>query len=342
MKVAPRDTERFLKSPPADIRVILIYGPDEGLVRERGRALMGLLAEDPEDPFAVTQLDMSTLREDPARLKDEAAAIPMMGGRKIVWLRGAEDAPTTKALKNFFEDPAGDGAIIVEAGELSPRAPLRKLAEGEDIAAAIACYEDDNRSIEQVIGQSLQKAGLRATGDAMAYLSARLGADRGQSRSELEKLALYMGPGAVEVSLEDAEAVIGDLSALTMDTIIDSAFGGDVKTLDQTLLRAFSENISEIAVLRMASTHLEKLAEVALAQEQGVPADQAMKRMRPPLYFKRQAAFRQHMRAWPGSRIATARNLLYEAERDCKQTGMPTHAICHRALLRLAVAARRG
>lgn len=342
MKVQPRDADRFVKAPPAQVQAIVIYGPDEGLVRERGRAIVKSQVPDLDDPFLITRLDPPQLRDDPTILGDEAAALPMMGGRKIVWVRGADDAPAAKALGLFLEDPKGDGLIVIEAGDLTPRSALRKLAEGADIAAALACYEDDARSIEQVIAETLKAEGLRAGPDAMAYLAARLGSDRGLSRTELQKLALYMGPDAVEVSLADAEAVVGDLSSLTLDMIIDAAFGGDVATLDQTILRAFAENTSEIAILRMAVMHLEKLADVAAQVASGMGAEQAIKSLRPPLYFKRQAAFKQHVRCWPLGRISTARELLYEAERDCKTTGMPTQAICHRALLRLAVAARRS
>ncbi|MGB1088223.1 MAG: DNA polymerase III subunit delta, partial [Alphaproteobacteria bacterium] len=266
----------------------------------------------------------------------------MMGGEKVVWVRSAEDGPTAKALTLFLDDPKGDALIVIEAGDLSPRAALRKLAEGSDLAAALPCYEDDARSIEQIIAETLRAEGLNVSPDAMTYLAARLGADRAITRTELQKLALYMGNSGAEVSAEDAEAVIGDLSALALDAIIDSAFSGDVRTLDQTILRAFAENISEIAILRMAIGHLEKLASVAAAMAEGQSADQAIKGLRPPLYFKRQNAFRQQVGRWPHNRIATARALLYDAERDCKTTGLPTQAVCHRALLRLAVAARRA
>lgn len=342
MKVAARDVGRFVKAPPPAIKVVVVYGPDEGLVREQGRALVKSQVDDLDDPFAISRLDPPQIKEDPTLLPDEAAAIPMMGGRKVVWVRGAEDGPTAKALTLFLDDPKGDGLVVIEAGDLSPRAALRKLAEASDMAAALPCYEDDARSIEQIIGETLKAEGLSVSPDAMTYLAARLGSDRAVTRTELKKLALYMGVNGAEVAEADAEAVVGDLSALTLDTIIDSAFSGDVRTLDQTILRAFAENTSEIAILRMSITHLEKLASVAAAQAQGQSADQAIKGLRPPLYFKRQNAFRQQVGRWPQGRIATARALLYDAERDCKTTGLPTQAICHRALLRLAVAARRA
>ena len=50
---------------------------------------------------------------DPARLADEAAAISMMGGRRVVRVRDAGN-DLTELFEGFLKDPPGDALVVVE------------------------------------------------------------------------------------------------------------------------------------------------------------------------------------------------------------------------------------
>src|SRR5579864_8738783 len=99
MIVSARDADRFAAQPPKGLRVALVFGPDAGLVQERAEKLLKSVAPDLTDPFNVSDLSESVLQSDPARLADEAAAISMMGGRRVVRVRGAGNA-----LADLFEE----------------------------------------------------------------------------------------------------------------------------------------------------------------------------------------------------------------------------------------------
>jgi len=341
MKIKPAQADQFCARPPADLIAAVIYGPDEGLVRERGRKLVKAVAGDLNDPFSVVELTKDDLNAEPSRLADEAAQIPMMGGRKTVWLRGAGDW-AAKPLQAWLDDATSDTMIVVEAGDLTPRSALRKLGETGEKAAAIACYVDDARSIEHVIEETLRAHQLSIAPDALAFLSARLGADRALTRSEIDKLALYKGRGPATVDLADAEACVADSAAMALDQLVDATLTGNLKALDQTFARAMTEAIAPVAIVRAVQNELHRIGLVQSAMASGRNEQEAMKVLRPPVFFKRQAAFKAALRSWPQGRIADARALLIDAERDCKTTGLPAETICARALLRLGTAAARG
>ena len=91
MIIAARDADRFVAQPPKTLRVALLFGPDAGLVQERAEKLLKTVAPDLSDAFNVADLNENVLLADPARLADEAAAISMMGGRRVVRVRGASN-----------------------------------------------------------------------------------------------------------------------------------------------------------------------------------------------------------------------------------------------------------
>src|ERR1700744_4689429 len=198
--------DRMLSHPPKEMVAALIYGPDHGLVRERAEALIKTVVPDLKDPLLIADLDDGVLASDPARLFDEAAAIPMLGGRRVVRVRGAGNG-LAKLFERFLDAPAGDALVVVEGGDLARGTGLRKVFEGADNAAAIACYGDSARDLPDVIRDALRAEGLTIAPDALAPAASRPGSDRGVTRRELEKLALY-ARGKKQITLEDVRAVL--------------------------------------------------------------------------------------------------------------------------------------
>lgn len=342
MKIAANRADAFSKNPDAQTRAVLVYGPDEGLIRERADALTKAVAEDLNDPFRVAEITVAGLREDPACLADEAAAIALTGGRRVVRLRSATDA-VVSAIEDFLETSPGDALVVVQAGALNTRSKLRKLFESSKSAAALACYADDERALDQVIRDTLGADNISVSHEAMDYLTANLGADRGLSRAELQKLALYAGPGG-SVDYDTAIACVGNSSALTIDDVVYAAAGGNGLAADRALTRSYQEGANPVTILRALSRHLMRLQLVRAKIDEGAPVDSAMKALRPPIFFKLSGPFRQQLRNWPSRNIARAMALVLEAEQQCKRTGAPADALCGRTVLqisRLGLANRR-
>ncbi len=335
MKVATRDQGRFLQSADATVAAVLFYGPDQGLVRERAVDLVARVAGDPADPFRIAELSAAQLKDDRARLADEAAALSLSGGRRVLRLREATEAHA-EALAELLAGPAPAAFLVLEAGDLPPRSALRKVFESAANAAAVACYLDDDQVLGKVIAEALKGYGLGIAEEALAYLIAHLGGDRGVTRQELEKLALYVGSGAKRVTLEDVEAVVGDSSALSLDDLIFALGEGDRAAIDRGFARALMEGNDEIAILRAAARHMMRLHQVAGAAE----PRSAIKALRPPVFFKLENRFLAQLRLWSTDRLGEALNRLNRAEIDIKTGAQPKAAVAERALLEIGGLAR--
>ncbi|MGB0681334.1 MAG: DNA polymerase III subunit delta [Magnetovibrionaceae bacterium] len=324
--------------------VVLVYGPDQGLVKERGDHLGRTVLDDLSDPFRVADLKPEDLKKDPARLDDEARAMSFGGGRRLIRVRGATDG-TGEAVKNLLAGDGFDALVVIEAGDLPARSALRKLVEGNDRAAALPCYVDGGRDLETVIRETLQAEGLTVSREALGYLLENLGSDRLVSRGELIKLALYKGGGAApekEISLADAQAVIGDNGLTTLDDLCHAIGLGDLAKLDHSLERAFNEGQAPVAILRATQRHFQRLFQVSQAMGRGQNAEQAVGGLRPPVFFKWKSAFQAQANRWSEAGLKRALSILTEAEIDAKTTGLPDQALCARALMRIGMAARQA
>lgn len=339
MKIANNRVDGFLRSPDPAVRAVLLYGPDSGLVRERGDSLARSIVADLSDPFRVTELTPTHLREDPARLADEAAALSLTGGARVVRLRDGADT-ITAVVKSFLGHGTNGTLVIIEAGDLPTRSSLRKLFESEANAAALPCYGDEGQNLESVIRDSLRQYGQEADRDAMAYLLGHLGADRRLTRTELAKLALYRGaPG--RITLEDAVDCIGDGAAMDQDDLALAVADGDQSSVQRLLDRLWREGVSPISVIRTLTRHFLRLHLAAGWMVQGRSVDQAVAALKPPPIFRVTPRLKSQAQRWSVDRLGTALDLLLNAEMDCKTTGLPAEAICGRCLTQLTAAARK-
>jgi DNA polymerase-3 subunit delta len=187
----------------------------------------------------------------------------------------------------------------------------------------------------------MTEAGVAVDREALGWLADQLGADRASTRQELEKLALYVGPGG-RVDLDAAQACVGDLAGLSLDDALFAATEGDVATTDRALELAIAEGASPVGVLRGALTHLQRLHRVRLTVDAGAPAGEAAKAARPPVFFRRVGAFTAALGLWSSGALVAAMVALAEAERSCKRTGAPDVVLSRNAILALARRAAAG
>ena len=317
---------------------VLIYGPDSGLVNERAGRLAKKVASDLNDPFNVSSLSQSDILDDPALLADNLNALSMTGERRLVMISDASERLAV-ILEEALREPNLQTLAILQSGDLKPRNKLRAFAEGAETVAALPCYADDSRSLGRLIDEVFGAHKVVCDPAAQNFLEQNLGSDRGISRSELEKLALYIGDGG-HVSFDDAALLVGDNSTMTLTDVAFNAAGGDAARLDRSLSRCLMEDIAPVAILRAVSGHFLRLQIGAEKVRSGDTPEQAMKALRPPVFFKVQDQFRGQLQRWRSPQIARGLSLLLSAEQECKRTGAPDLAICGRTLHQLAALAR--
>ena len=210
------DVERFLAQPPKTVRGALIHGRDRAGVHERADRLAQAATAHPDDPFDVALLTESDIDSDPARLADELSARSLSGGRRLVRLkltgeRVTIDRASAEAVKAHAVGEFNPEAFfLIEAGALGRDSGLRKAAEKAESIAAMACYDDEPGDVARLVREALARDQLSLTADALDLFVARLPRERGVTRQEIERLALFLGPGSgATAKPEDLDGVPG-------------------------------------------------------------------------------------------------------------------------------------
>jgi DNA polymerase-3 subunit delta len=334
-----RDVDAFLKTPDAGRPIVLLYGPDAGLVRERADALIASAVDDASDPFSLVRMDGDELSAEPSRLVEEAMTIPMFGGRRAIRVR-AGSRSFASGVETLAAMPLKDCRVVIEAGELRPESPLRKACERAKTAVAIGCYPDTERDLAKLIDDEMKASSLRMAADARAALMALLGGDRQASRNELKKLALY-AHGQGEVTLEHVMAVVSDASDLKLDPIVDGAFAGQAAIVESEFAKAMVAGTYPGMIIAAAQRQAALLHKASLAVADGAPASVVAESGFPRLHFSRKGNVEAALRNFTPARLLAIIEQLAVAALDMRKQSSLAAVIAQRTLFSIAVNAKR-
>ncbi len=332
MKLTFRQIEPFVAKPDPAARVILIYGPDAGLVKERAAIIGKSVVADLNDPFNVAVLISDQIIDDPARLADEASALSMMGGDRLIRVEDAADKIVT-FLKTYLENPSKHSLVLLIAGELGKNSKLRELCEKSKAAVALPCYVDDVRDLGRIIRQSLQEFGHGIEPEAVQWLAANISGDRAKVRSELEKLSIYKGAEKTPISVGDAMAACGAAGAQSFDDLVYSVGARNTEVALKAYMTLTAEGVPFVAVLRALQNHFRRLHRVKSEVAAGSGTEEALKKLQPPLFFKVEDSFKAQVQSWTVVSLDRILSRLLELEAQCKQTAMPVDTLCAQAIL---------
>ena len=318
-----RDSD--FKAGIENIRAVLIYGPDTGQTDEYCDLAVKKLGIEKDNLFT---LDSDDLREKQDLLFAEACTPSMFGGRKMVMISNAGDA-SARAIEELISHPSLCATVVVAAGDLRAGGGLRSMFESGENLAALACYTDDARTLTPLIRDTLSAAGIgRIHPDAMAYMTAHLGGDRGITRGFLTKLSLYVDDKKT-VDLEDVEKCLPDSAAADMDDFLYSLTAGHVGQTMTALDRLLYDNAEPNMLVRMLDGHFKKLMTAVVDGQL------------PRLFWKVAEKFNNAVKMWPESEITAVLVRLNELEKQLRTTGMPGEVLLRDFALKLSVRAAR-
>lgn len=329
-QIKSADTARFRAGGWRNYPVLLIFGADEGAVRETASAIVRAAAGPNPDPMNVIQLDGDVIAQDPPRLADELRSFSMFGGDRVVHVRGAGRVPL--AVIQAAADEPGTTPLILEAGDLKPGA-LRTLADKHRNIGALACYSDSARDLQGLIDQVLGAAGLTISREARLALAGALGADRAMSRSELDKLVLY-ARGEREIDLTMVTEVISDAGRHDTGPLIDHAMIGALDKIEPEANRLFAAGIHPSALLSQTVGHILLLRRARRAADNDPGLTTFKQRNR--IHFSRAAALERAAGLWSDARLERALELASDAVLQSRKSARLAEPIGIRALWSIA------
>jgi DNA polymerase-3 subunit delta len=311
--------DRALKTP-AETRFFLFHGPDESGSQTLVKALAAAVGAGAER----VDLAGADLRQDPARLADEAASISLFGGARYIVVEPAGDE-AVPALEALVEAPRAGNPVALVSGALKPGSKLLKLALAEPSALAFASYPPEGREADRLVADMARAEGLTVRPDLARRLAESCAGNRALIEQELKKLALYVdaSPEAPRPLDHDAVDAVGAASEEgDLSRLVDSVGSGNSAMLQGELLRLKSEGIEGIPLIRAVLRRMTLLTRLRAEVEAGnsvgaVMASPAAK----SIFWKEKDSVGAQLGRWRADLLARTVSRLVEAERQVKASG---------------------
>jgi len=368
----------FLNSPSNAIIGVLLYGPDRGLVKERGQTLTKAYSHNKESVFGTSVLTSDDLSGDPGKLDDEISALSMFGDARIVRLlldheRNGQtiskiiknalsmfgDArivrllldherngqTISKIIKKYDNNPKmAEAKLIVEAGELTQKSVIRKTFEASKNFLSIACYSLSTIDVEVLIKTRLKELSISIEKNALQYWAPLIDGDLALINSEIEKMALYMGygkQGKKNITIENIKEIAAGGNDVTISDVIMNTMSGNLLETDNYFHRAIKSKLNSAVILRGLQNHLVRLIQAKTQVNKGASLESAINSLRPPVFYMHKTNFMKHLRIWTLSALHKALTQSLVVEQNLKTAGAPQEAMVGRLLIALSSYSKR-
>jgi DNA polymerase III subunit delta len=318
VKATRPQLEKALKNPSAT-RLFLLHGPDEAGSQALAKRVGPATGPDAER----INLTGAELKNDPARLADEAAALSMFGGARWILVSPVGDEAVDAAAA-LLEAPAAGNPVVLVAGALKATSKLLKLVTAASNALAFASYPPDARDFGRLVAELARARGLAIQPDDAHRLAEAAGANRAIVEQELEKIALYLdaAPGrSVTVDHEVIASVGAALDEGDAGQLVDHLFGGRPRDAQAELGRLRGEGVEGITLIRAAVRRALLLAKLRAGVEQGRSPSAVMESQGKSLFWKEKDAIGRQLASWDAATLARCVTRLQAAERDVKRSG---------------------
>ena len=339
MKASRGQIEKALDAPPADIRFFLLYGPDEAGSVVLGKRLERAMGDEAER----IDLDGPVLRDDPARLSDEAASFSMFGDRRWIRISGIGEE-SLAAVTALLEAEAAGNPVIATAGALKGTSKLLKLALDSPQAMAFASYQPDAREAEQIAAAMAREGGLRLPPELAKRIAELTNGDRALMGGEIEKLILYLD-ASPDHPREATPEALDALSAGNPDAdaapLVNAVLGGELKAMHRELGRLAEAGTAMAAVLRPLLTRAMLLANLRSSFDESGRLDAAVEAAGKQIFWKEKPMVTRQVRLWDAHGIARVIQRLSDAERASRSARGTGDLLVRHELLAIARQAAR-
>ena len=336
MKATKSNIGRSVEQPDPAIRFYLFYGPDQAQSRALATRIVDALRA---SRFLIAS---STVKSDPAAVVDEAGAMNLFGGKRVIWIEPAGEE-ILEGIEALLQVGAAESPVIAIAGALRKTSGLLRLAENSATALAHISYVPEGRDAERMVVDVGRTLGLKIASPVAMRIADAAGGDQAIVTRELEKLALYVQAypeSPKELTDEALNAVGADMLEGDFFRLGDFALSGDMNALTEELSRLSRAGTEAIPIVRALQRRLLMLAPARARVERGETVGGVMAALGKSLFWKDKELVRRLLETWDAERLSKIAERAGRLERELIFSAAPPSEAVGEELVAIARSAR--
>jgi DNA polymerase III subunit delta len=268
------DTQELLsrleKGKPIPALVLL---GDEPYLRDTCRAkLIERFVPEAARTWALSRY--SAERGETEAALGQAQSLPMLSPTQVVFLENAEAIEklgdrsreeTVEILEKYLDDPAPFTTLVIEAASLDERMKLAKSLAAKSLVVSVGLGENPEQRQATAVVMAHNFAGelgLKFEKGAAEELAERVSADLMRLKSEIDKLANYIGDNK-RITSDDVAAMVASEKSTTVWELADLLASRQAKRSLEFLDRLLRDGEEPVAMVGAMTWMYRKLVEAS-------------------------------------------------------------------------------
>ena len=316
----------------------LIYGPNEGLVRENIDVIYKNFSRDSDSE--KIDINGKQLDDDISILNDEISTISLFNKKKFIILDTAKEKHVSiieDALSLDFKNVC----MVVKQDNLTKSSSIRKLYETSKIHFSLACYDDDIKALSSLIERFQKEHNITFDSNVKSFLLNNLSNDRMVIKNELEKILLSLSEEDRRVDIEKLRYILHDSAHTDFQQINNSILFGNIEKGSKSLEKLFNLGTNPIAILKSFNNYIMRIRLTQVELSKGKQFDEAIKVLKPPVFWKEKSDFKRHCLIWPANVIDKIINEVLSSEIQCMTNNIIAKEQCEKTLFGISSTAKR-
>ncbi len=316
----------------------LIYGPNEGLIRENIDIVYKNFSKGAD--CEKININGKQLDESISILNDEISTISLFSEKKFILLDSSKEKHVS-IIENSLSLNFKNTCMVVKQDNLTKSSSIRKLYENSKNHFCLACYDDDIKVLSSLLEKFQKEHSITFDSDVKSFLLNNLSNDRMVIKNELEKLLLSLSKDVRKVDIEKLRYILHDSAHTDFQQINNSILFGNTEKGSKSLEKLFNLGTNPVAILKSFNNYVMRIRLAQVELSKGKQFDEAIKVLRPPVFWKEKSDFRRHCLMWPANVIENIITEVLSSEIKCMTNNVIAKEQCEKTLFGISSTAKR-
>ncbi len=291
---------------------VLFYGENQGLKKNFKEKLRSFHKE-----CEILNLFQDEIIKNKNVIINEINNKSLFNKKKIIFIDQASEkifSIVEEIRENLEEDK-----IFIFCGILDKKSKLRNTFEKDLNSGIIACYQDNDLTIKNLISKELSKLeGL--SNQAINLIATNVNLDRDKLTNEISKIKSYFADK--KVNLDDLETLLNIKTNENFNNLKDQALKGNKLKTNELLTDTVFDDNHNILYLSILSQRLLKLKEINNLLKNNDNIETILTKLKPPVFWKDKANLIEQSNKWSKIKLDTALERIFEAEKQLKSNSV--------------------
>ena len=283
----------------------LFYGNNEGLKEEVIKNLFEI-----NYPNKIHKYEEKEILDNKSVFFENVLTKSFFDNEKLIIINRVTDKIRV-TIEELIEKNPTDLLFILNSKNLEKKSNLRKIFEKEKTVICVPFYEDNNQTLNSIIGQFFRNKKIPISQQLINVLIERCRGDRKNLNNELAKIEGF-SLNKKNISLQEIIKLTNLADNYSASELIDHSLAKNTRKTASILNENNFSNEDNILIIRTLLVKLKRLVKIYELVDGKHNIDQAVSSFKPPVFWKDKPLVTQQMRSWGKDKLE---NLIYESNK---------------------------